>query len=45
LLLLLCCCCKKEPEKVAEPLQTRKTLKVKQGDDDGASVLDSVDDR
>jgi hypothetical protein len=35
---------KKEPEKVAEPLQTRKTLKVKQGDDDGASVLDSVDD-
>ena len=35
---------KKEPEKVVEPLQTRKTLKVKQGDDDGASVLDSVDD-
>lgn len=35
---------KKEPEVVAEPVLTRKTLKVKQGDDDGASVLDSVED-
>ena len=34
---------KKEPDQVAESLVTRKTLKVKQGDDDGISVLDSID--
>ena len=34
---------KKEPEKVADPLVTRKTLKVKQETDDVTSVLDSVD--
>ena len=35
---------KKELEKIPEqPLVTRKTLKLKQGDEDAMSVLDSVE--